>query len=1127
MARVRRPAADQAERDAATNERARNVLIDAGAGTGKTTVLVDRLVAMVAPIDGTAGIPIARIAAITFTRKAAGELRLRIRERLLEELAEPGTAQARRAQLLDALAGLDTAYVGTVHSFADRLLRLRPIEAQLSPSYEVAEDDDALMRETFDVLLHAVQTGTLAAELAGSPVAQRAPEVTTTLLLALEAGLRAESHELEYAVDFGLDALVEGFLRLRDVPPPDLQAADFDVASYRTALDEFLLRAAPVRGHSEGARWIRSTADTLARQKASADPLVLMRELNRQLQRKPRDVTKKRTFDGDAAAWKVWKAFEDGDKGSVPLKEALSAPLHRWLATRLVRVFPVTVALYEKVKARRQALDQVDLLAKLRDLLVGNLTVRGNLQAMFDHIFVDEFQDTDPLQAEIALYLCEAAPTARQWEDVALRAGALTLVGDPKQSIYRFRRADVAMYDRVREVVARSGALTVRLSANFRSVPSLISWLNDRFERILGTSPDGRPFDPHSGRVFHAALAPGRDGTEPGVHVVPFEFSDALKHKVDDYRRLEAQVLARYLRWLVEVSDVLVEDPLDRRRRRVRYDDIAILAVSTWNLRLLFAAFDDAGIPYASRGGKLFLADPIHQQFLLGLRALADRDDGVAEAALFRPPFFAIDPADLLAERELESGDEPIDDRTRRAREALALVRELRRERFVRSPGATARDLLERTAFGRTNALGPNGAQRLQRMRELCLVLEQTAAADALDYDAVTARLRDWVNEPPQLDPPHPVGTEAIQALTVHQAKGLEFPVVVLWDGKAPWRTRVDVGAWRMERDGRGWIMNLDGLHWEEPAGLDLRGTEQRYLDAERRRVIYVAATRARDLLVVPRAGKVAPGTYVCGDLLAAMDPALVRELPAYRPDALPEWAQLPAAPATVTPADADTLEADIAQRWEPAAIEASRPRFRPASVSGEAHAAADEDAEGEVDFAGGGAVAKPREGRFGSLFGSVVHQAIALALSEGLDADAAVRIAAAAWSLDMHLAEATADVRRALEALRTEGLAKPPGDDLQLEYPVAALEAEGLLVGGYIDLVGAVDDRLDVIDFKTDAPPEDGAEHRYPAYAAQVRGYARLLERAGLTRGRHTRCGLLFTADGRIRWIDARRISA
>src|SRR5689334_10166559 len=167
---------DQNQRDAAVAERDRNVLVDAGAGTGKTTILVDRLVEMLAPSRGQRAVAISRIAAITFTRKAAGDLRLRIRERLLNELAEVDPGTEREAQLRDALAGLDTAFVGTIHAFADRLLRLRPVEADLSPSFEIAEDQGPLIRETLEVLLQTVESGTLAAELTGATAATRSEE---------------------------------------------------------------------------------------------------------------------------------------------------------------------------------------------------------------------------------------------------------------------------------------------------------------------------------------------------------------------------------------------------------------------------------------------------------------------------------------------------------------------------------------------------------------------------------------------------------------------------------------------------------------------------------------------------------------------------------------------------------------------------------------------------------------------------------------------------------------------------------------------------------------------------------------------------------------------------------------
>jgi ATP-dependent helicase/nuclease subunit A len=800
----RKAAPDQDQRDAAVRERGQNVLIDAGAGTGKTSILVDRLVEMVAPCNGARSVSISRVAAITFTRKAAGDLRLRIRERLLQELAGSAPGTKRDDQLRDALAGLDTAYVGTIHSFADRLLRLDPMEAQLSPSYEVAEDDAGLIRETFEVLIHAVETDNLHAELSGTEAVSRANEAAQTLLNALEAGLTAEDRETEWMVYYGLFGLVEGFIRARDLPPPETTPAAFDAAAFQAAAAEFVRLAAAIRAGSRGADWILRTADLLGKLRKYDDPVQISLLFGRQLDAAPRDVTKKNTFAGDNEAWQVWKRFTGRDD-QPSLRDQLKEPVDRWLATQLVGLFPVVVALYEKVKARHHQLDQLDLLMKLRSLLANNKRLRSKYQKLFDHIFVDEFQDTDPLQAEIVLYLCEREAAADRWEDVILADGKVTLVGDPKQSIYRFRRADIAMYDRVRAVVMKRQCLETKLSANFRSLPGLIAWLNDRFDRVLGTSPSGQPFDPATGIVFQQRLLVGREGpTTAAVCVVPFDFGDGQKHSADAYRQLEGQVLSRYLRWLVESSNIEIADPVDGRRRRIQYGDIAVLAVTTWRLSLLFPWLDLEGIPYASRGGRLFLEDPPHRQFILGLRALADRTDGVAEAALLRPPFFAIDFTDLLQERASGKQAQAGDERVKRAAEAREMVRELRQRRFDQSPGRTARELLERTAFGRAVALGPNGTQRLTRLRELCLELERIAAQDGLDYDSVTARLREWIERPVELDPPHPVGTEALQVMTVHQAKGLEFPVVVVWDGKGQWRTRPDSFAWRVERDGRG-----------------------------------------------------------------------------------------------------------------------------------------------------------------------------------------------------------------------------------------------------------------------------------------------------------------------------------
>jgi ATP-dependent helicase/nuclease subunit A len=1097
------PPPDERHRQAAVAARGVNLLVDAGAGTGKTTLLVRRLVEMVAPADDAmAAVPLERIAAVTFTRKAAGELKLRVREKLLSELAGTPT-DTRRDRLAAALSAADTAFIGTIHGFADRLLRRRPVEAGLSPSYEVLEDAAALVHETFETLLQAAEGGTLAGELAGTVVEAEAREAGEAVRQALAAEVQVETREFEHGAHHGLDALVRAFVEHRDVPPAPAKAAPFPAARVREAIAEFVATARPARADTAGGRFLRGFADRLEEVAGDLEPAALLREVNAALRRKPGKLRLGEEFGGDRAGFEAWKAWNgrtrkvQGEKVSEPgHEEAVVGPARRWLATRLVRAFPVVVALYGKVKARHRAVDQVDLLLMLRDLLLDRRDVRAEMQGLFDHVFVDEFQDTDPLQAQIVLLLCEERPVAARWQDVVLAPGRLTLVGDPKQSIYRFRRADISVYESVREIVARGPHLLVPLTANFRSQPALVAHLNDRYDEILGAAVPGRPdFDAATGSVANRRLEPFRSGSaERCVAVLPYRSED---DRAGSDRALEARVLASFLR--------------ARHEQGLAYGDVAILAHSTFHVPLLLAELDRLGVPWSARGGTLFLEDPLHRQFLLGLRAIADGDDGVAAKALLREPFFAVDLADLVraGAAKGETGDEGI----LRARAALDQVRELRRRRLERPPGETARDLLERTGLGRAVALGPNGLQRLERLRELCFELERVAAREGLDLDAATARLREWVDEPQGIDAPRPVGSQAVQVMSIHQAKGLEFPVVAWWDARATFTPRAGQVAWHVAPEDGAWSLDIHGLSWEEPSGRDLREREQAYLKAERRRLVYVAGTRARDLLVVPLSGK--DGEEIIARALVGTSSPALDVHDEWVGERVPAWARRVKVPAAPRPREARALAASVAAAWDASAAEAGLARFEPRGVSTEAHARVEAQAEDEA-----GARWTDRESRYGSVFGHTVHLAIGAALREpGLSAAAAVARAARSTGLLEHVAEAAEDVARALAALEREGLRHVPGPDLRLEYPLATGEG-GLLLQGYVDLLAAGAGGVVVVDFKTDAPPRGFVADAYPAYVEQVREYGRILVKLGLAREGAVRCGLLFTADGGLRWV-------
>jgi len=484
-----------------------------------------------------------------------------------------------------------------------------------------------------------------------------------------------------------------------------------------------------------------------------------------------------------------------------------------------------------------------------------------------------------------------------------------------------------------------------------------------------------------------------------------------------------------------------------------------------------------------------FLADPLQRMFLLGLAAIADRDDGVAQAALLRPPFFAVDFGDLARARADDPGD--------LATQARTIVSELRRRRFERSVGATARALLEETAFGRVLALGPNGGSRLQGIRELCLQLESIALEEKLDFDTAVERIRGWISQPRQLERPHPVGSDVVRVLTVHQAKGLEFPAVVLWDACATWDERGGANeAWLVERDGRGWTLDLDGLRWEHPPGNELETRERAMREAERKRLVYVAATRARDLLIVPSVSRQS-GDTIFGRLLGQNAHATLVVAPVHAPNAHAAWYTEagPASPPSCTPTERDV---GLRAAWNKRCHEAGQGRLRPVAFS---------DAKAPRVFWG-------RAGRFGTTFGTTVHEAIGLALS-GVAPDVAVARVAASVGLRRNLADATEDVHRALATLDVLGVSSTTGA-FRLEYPVAGRSATGELVAGYVDLVALTATGPFVLDFKTDAPSGQVAD----AYAAQVQGYARVVA-AGLGLD-HLRTGLLFTSDGSVHWLSS-----
>jgi len=369
-------APDQEQRDLALRTRDRTVLIDAGAGAGKTTLLVERILTLIAPEDDSAlPLPLGRIAAVTFTRRAAGELRLRVRQRILTLLARADTSGPRKKLLLDALGTLDASFIGTIHSFADRLLRLQPMKARLSPAYQIAEDIEKLVEETFALLLQTVQSGTLVAELPREDPHYVA-EVERTLQEALRAGLVVRSREQPPKRPVvGLDLLVRGFVIHRDQDIPDTAGSTFDRGSFDQVAREFLAAMKGVSDDARGTRWLEALARRLTELLDEPDDIALY-ELVRRIEGGRDSIKKSKDFVKKSPALAVWNAFV-AEKGSA---EKLVNPLVAAMARKLARIRHAVCRLYAKVKARREVVDSIDLLLVLRDLVRDDRDARAFYQ---------------------------------------------------------------------------------------------------------------------------------------------------------------------------------------------------------------------------------------------------------------------------------------------------------------------------------------------------------------------------------------------------------------------------------------------------------------------------------------------------------------------------------------------------------------------------------------------------------------------------------------------------------------------------------------------------------------------------------------------------------------------------
>jgi ATP-dependent exoDNAse (exonuclease V) beta subunit len=1060
------PPPDQAARDRIVDALDATLFVEAGAGSGKTRALVDRVVRLVT--SGAA--ELGAIAAITFTEKAAAELRDRVRQRLDGELAAARDAGdgERADRCRAALDDLDSAAIGTLHSFAQRILTQHPIEAGLPPRIEVLDEVGSAV--AFDD-----RWATFLDQLLADPAVER------SLLLATAAGVRPEHLRL----------IALAFNQNWDLARAHAPDEPVEVPQWTAQLDRLLaevvsLCAQCVHCIDDGDLLLPELAELEAwarRVRAASDEygrLGLMGDVPGRFGRGRKD---------------SWPAIDlPGLRDACNDARARIKALRTDVAYQAVQRLAVDLRRFtlEAADERRRAgeLEFHDLLVLARDTLRQpdrGPAVRAALRERYRHLLIDEFQDTDPIQIDLAVLIAsdDPAPDAA-WDAMGTREGHLFFVGDAKQSIYRFRRADISLFLRAAERFG-GGDRRVALTTNFRTGASIIDLINTVFgELIRAEEAGGAPSQP----AYEALVAVRHDAPDgPPVAVLGVEPHGDKPNAAEVRRRESADVAAAIQRVLAEgwlVADA--HDGADPGWRPARAGDVTILLPTRTSLPALEDALSEAGISYRAESASLVYASRLVRDVLLTLRAIDDPTDELATVAALRSPLFACGDDDLFRFRRDHGGrfdythapPETVPDGDPTAA-GLAYLRGLHDERRWLSPSELA-DRVVRDR--RVLELGEADGRPRDLWRRIRFVVDQARAwTDATDgtLRQYLAWIRQQTSEGsrvaeavlPETD------DDAVRILTVHAAKGLEFPVTIL-AGLSTQPQNRRAGAEVVWPPGQRCIIRIGQTVVSDEFEAHKPIDEQMSHD-ERIRLLYVACTRAQDHLIVSlhRKTRAAPpdgaARFTSAELLASALDDRLTDLPTIAapstPPAgtdVPDPAAEPAPAEPVPAAGADELVSfDEWRRQRDGALAAAR-------VPGTVAATALTD-DGRPDAADDpGLHKRPRDldlppwqkGRYGTAVGRAVHgvlQTIDLATGDGL-ADA-VAAQAAAEGIIGHEPHITALVAAALAAPTVvEAAGLPRWREVYVGVPLGGDRT----LEGYVDLLYRRPRGLVVVDYKT-----------------------------------------------------------
>lgn len=824
------------------------LMLEAAAGTGKTALIAGRITMMLA-----SGIAPGRIAAVTFGEYAASELSTRVGEYVADFLAgrtpkamrsvlDAPLSEEQQTNLKRARTALDELTCSTIHAFCQILLTAHAIDANVDPGARVIDEREreAVLDLAFDAWLERRLSGPSRADDPIAHLAQHNPhgvvaELKRISMIRLEhREAAAPQPDIEARPDRLFAESVTAFRAWYETCPREPRTAA--VLADLEKLVEFFgtpFETAP----SFERLWALSDPPLLAISAEDSDGV--SRDLVAPaLDYAWRDVAAAK--DASALNDEYKRRFQEAREHYACLVNHIAA----WALWRISGELDELINAYQEHKRRAAMLDFTDLLCFARDLVRDNDTVRAVIAGRYQHILVDEFQDTDPVQAELLFRIAADVTEERDahWSERRSRPGALFMVGDPKQAIYGFRGGDVVSYRRVRRAIEASWPGNVlQLTNNFRSRPAIIEHVNTCF-----VTPFGADAQPDYVRL-EATLSAAAHGLPAAARL---EIGVRGANAVRDEEAKQVAAVCKRLIGAYPVGD-----------RMLRAGDIALLTPQGTELGRYEQALQAEGIPFVSQAGKSLMKRQETQDFLALARVLANRRDYVAFGALMRGPLVGLTEVEIL-DIAAELPDDPRHPRLcmfseasrishDMARKVLETLQELSAKARRTTPLLILSEALERLL------VRPMLAERREARGERAWANIEALLERSRPYGVAGLRHfardfgRDWQAGALAAEGRLDADGDALEIMTMHAAKGLQWPVVIPINAVTE-RKRQAKYVYRPEDNTLHWI--IGGVRAPELAAtLSTAEDEQTW---ESIRLWYVACTRAEELLVVPKLEK-------------------------------------------------------------------------------------------------------------------------------------------------------------------------------------------------------------------------------------------------------------------------------